>query len=95
MKKSDKIKIQRIALETAQRLIDYDSYGKSESKAIYAMKRRFPGLSKDEYENYLSDAITVHNDAIEYVKSNSELFYKSYDDNSDGSGLHFKGANYG
>lgn len=88
MKHSDKTKMQRIALETAQRLIDYDSYGKSESKAIYAMKRRFSGLSKADYKNFLDDAIAVHKDAIRYVKSNSDAFFKSYAEKPDGSGLH-------
>ena len=88
MKQSDKIKIQQIALETAQRFIDYGSYGKNESKAIYAMKRRFPGLSKDEYKSYLDDAIVVHSDAIQYVNSNSEAFNKSYAEKSDESGFH-------
>ena len=88
MKKSDKNKIQTIALETAQRLIDYDSYGGRESKAIAAMKRRFSGLSKDEYEKFLRDAIAVHKDAIKYVKSNNKVFYKCYNENPDGSKLH-------
>lgn len=88
MKESDKFILQRIALETAQRLIDYDSYGKSEPKAIAAMKRRLPGLSANIYKEYLVEAISIHKEAISYVKANSGMFYQSYREKSDGSGLH-------
>ena len=94
MNQEDIIKLQGIALETAQRLIDYDSYGKSNSKAISAMKRRYPGLTKDEYKKYLEDAIIVHNDAIKYVKTNDGAFYDSYAKKADGSGLHLLAGDF-
>jgi hypothetical protein len=38
--------LEEIALETAQRLIDYGSYGKREAKAIAAMRRRCPDFDR-------------------------------------------------
>ena len=78
MTRSEKEKMQKIALETAQRLIDNDNYGKSKSKAISAMKRRFSGFGRDVYQRYLEDAMIVHHDAIKYVNSNRVLFYETF-----------------
>ncbi len=77
MTRTEKKKMQEIALETAQRLIDYGYYSKKESKAISAMKRRFPGLSREVYQRYLNDAMAVHHDAIKYVDSNRDTFYEA------------------
>jgi hypothetical protein len=87
MTEEENIRLEKISLETAQRLIDYDSYGKSKSKAISAMKRRLSGFEKEVYTDYLERAISVHTDAIEYVKKNCEAFHRTYKENSDGSGI--------
>ncbi|CAA6678074.1 MULTISPECIES: hypothetical protein [unclassified Lentimonas] len=87
MTKEEKIRLEKISLETAQRLIDYNSYGKNKSKAISAMKRRISGFEKEVYADYLDRAISVHTDAIEFVKKHCEAFHQTYKENGDGSGV--------
>ena len=77
-------RLQEIGLETAQRLIDYDSYGKSASRAIAAMKRRYPGLDREQYAGVLSDSIAVHKAAIEFVEANAPAFWNCYEQDSRG-----------
>lgn len=72
-------RLQEIGLETAQRLIDYDSYGKSESRAIAAMRRRHPGLDREQYAQVLADSIAVHKAAIEFVAANAQAFWNGYE----------------
>lgn len=79
--------LKTIALETAQRLIDYGSYGQNESRAIAAMKKRCPGFRRDVYAAILSEAMGIHRDAIRYVAANLERIQRSYQEQPDGSGL--------
>lgn len=64
------------ALETAQRLIDYDSYGGRRTKAIAALRRRTPGHENSVYEYWFDEAVQTHKCAISYTRKNADFFYK-------------------
>jgi hypothetical protein len=75
--------LQNKALETAQRLIDYDSYGKNEAKAIAALKKKCPDMDKELYELWFKKAVAAHKDALVYVKQNSEQAWDLYKQNQE------------
>ncbi len=85
MNQKNNTKLQKIALETAQRLLDYGSYGVNESNAIRAMKKRISGFTQEEYRACFDEAVIIHKDAIEYVEGRCDVFFKNYKEKSDGS----------
>ncbi|MCP3906329.1 MAG: hypothetical protein GY715_22125 [Planctomycetes bacterium] len=64
--------LQEKALETAQRLVDYDSYQESETRATSALAKRCDGWSKDECRAWLLKALEVHRDGIACVKGHED-----------------------
>lgn len=71
--------LEEAALETAQRLVDYESYQGRESKALAALKRKCPGYETDDYTTWFNRALVAHKDAIKYVEDNSDLFWAAFD----------------
>lgn len=72
-------KLLSVGLQTAQRLIDYDSYGKREYRAVAAMRKRVPGFSREEYSQTLRDTIVIHKEALAFVKTHRREFFRLYE----------------
>lgn len=75
--------LQTMALQTAQRFVDYGSYQKSETKAVAALKRRCFGWSKDECRDWFLKAVVVHNAGIKYMKHHTDQAFDIYKEQKD------------
>ena len=78
------------ALETAQRYVDYGSYGATETKAISALKRKCPGYNKDIYTEWFEKAVATHKNAVAFVHRNRKKAHDLYDANKNKENIGLK-----
>jgi len=66
------------ALETAQRLIDQQIYGRRESRAISALRKRVPGWERQDYERWFVRALAAHEEVVKAIKDEPDRLWKLY-----------------
>jgi len=65
------------AFDVARRFRDFDSYG-SEAKAIRALRRRCPGISREQADELFHAGCGLWQEALEAVAANADALWREY-----------------